>query len=792
MILLYSFYVFLAVFAVHSEASSKASRPIKRIAHPITHGFDVFPRNPPLAKRDSVLRFDDKFRLSLSAFEQTFHLHLSPNNHLIHPAARITYHDRHPTTGEVTSKTVPLLRESVKVYEGHVIHPDHTDGRRLEDIAGVVGSSYPELGWARILVLDEGDPANGKPPLFEGVFTADGTVHHIAIKDNYLRTKQTMDPYLVEELDDLQLVVWRDSDVMSVEEEHFSLTGQVLSPEAKQQSCAHDTLEYNTNPELNPALRPSHDPSLLPYPLSLWRRQEIAGNVSSNFADTIGKTDGCPKDQRLIYMGVAADCVYVSKYGSQANATDKILNDWNSASALYKSTFNVSLGIIEMQVQSGSCPSQADSAVPWNINCEGNGGDIQQRLSLFSQWRGSKGNDGAGLWHLMSGCPTGKQVGVAWLSTLCETGAATKSDGQYVSGAGVSTFGLTEWQVVAHEIGHNFGAIHDCNEELCGSSANTCCPLTSSSCNAESKFIMNPVSEKGEHVFSQCSIGNICSLMNSAKEPTNTSCLVDPSTSTRNLISLQMCGNGIVEDGEDCDPGSGVTSPCCDSSTCKFTNNAKCDPHSSLCCTDQCQFASKDTVCRASKDSVCDMEEKCTGDSGKCPTDQHKPNGESCGDGDLKCASGLCTSVAKQCQSQGSSMGLKEACKQPQGTCELVCQDPKSSNSCVKLSTLMVDGSPCGYAGTCENGQCKNASWTKTVAEWFKRNPQIAIPVSIAAGLVALLVLYCIYSCICGGRRRTRPTYQQVTPAAPPMAPSYNPQVHYQGNHQGNYQRLGG
>jgi len=33
------------------------------------------------------------------------------------------------------------------------------------------------------------------------------------------------------------------------------------------------------------------------------------------------------------------------------------------------------------------------------------------------------------------------------------------SPGSVVSGTGVSTAGRTEWQVVAHEIGHNFGAI---------------------------------------------------------------------------------------------------------------------------------------------------------------------------------------------------------------------------------------------------------------------------------------------------------------------------------------------
>lgn len=35
-------------------------------------------------------------------------------------------------------------------------------------------------------------------------------------------------------------------------------------------------------------------------------------------------------------MGVAADCTYVQKYGSAQNATQQILHDWNTASALYK------------------------------------------------------------------------------------------------------------------------------------------------------------------------------------------------------------------------------------------------------------------------------------------------------------------------------------------------------------------------------------------------------------------------------------------------------------------------
>lgn len=103
------------------------------------------------------------------------------------------------------------------------------------------------------------------------------------------------------------------------------------------------------------------------------------------------------------------------------------------------------------------CPTTPDPAAPWNVACS-ESVTLNDRLSIFSQWRGDKGDDSAGLWHLMSGCPTGSEVGIAWLMTLCQQ-AASGSSPSVVSGTAVSTAGRTEWQVVAHEIGHNFGAI---------------------------------------------------------------------------------------------------------------------------------------------------------------------------------------------------------------------------------------------------------------------------------------------------------------------------------------------
>ena len=39
-------------------------------------------------------------------------------------------------------------------------------------------------------------------------------------------------------------------------------------------------------------------------------------------------------------------------------------------------------------------------------------------------------------------------------------------------------------------------------------------------------------------------------MLSTSTHGTNTSCLIDASLA-KNTISLQMCGNGIVEDGED-------------------------------------------------------------------------------------------------------------------------------------------------------------------------------------------------------------------------------------------------
>jgi hypothetical protein len=68
-------------------------------------------------------------RLSLFAYNTTFHLHLEPNSDLFHPEA-VVHHQ---------GSSRPVLNDSIMVYKGHVVHTD---------------SLYPlrKLGWARILI----------------------------------------------------------------------------------------------------------------------------------------------------------------------------------------------------------------------------------------------------------------------------------------------------------------------------------------------------------------------------------------------------------------------------------------------------------------------------------------------------------------------------------------------------------------------------------------------------------------------------------------------------------------
>lgn len=325
----------------------------------------------------------------------------------------------------------------------------------------------------------------------------------------------------------------------------------------------------------------------------------------------------------------------------------------------------------------------------------------------------------------------------------------------------------------SHESGHTFGAVHDCDSSTCSSSTQ-CCPLSSSTCDADAQYIMNPYSMSSQTEFSPCTVGNVCSLLGSRNM--RTSCLLSD-TSNIPTLTAGECGNGIVEAGEDCDCGDNCDdNSCCDGSTCRFRDNAVCDDSTGPCCTN-CQFASSGTVCREST-GTCDIQETCTGNSSACPTDRYAPDGQTCGNSSgLFCASGQCTNRDMQCQQllNTNSTGVS-SCNND--SCTLSCSvDWYGSGVCMGMNRQVQDGTPCSD-GLCRGGRCRSES--ENNGSWVDRHRSLIIGLSAGIGgaLVLAVLLGIIICCCCRGKKTPKkaiPPPMPVTGQVPRVPPPYSP-----------------
>jgi len=282
---------------------------------------------------------------------------------------------------------------------------------------------------------------DGLNPLIEGVFSLFGDHHHIQLRPSYLQTRRESDVILsnARHSEDEQMVVYRDSDITQ------GKSSGLDSRSSSGQSCGADHLDFNyefSHPILgsgsdksSPLLEPASSPA---------RRQ--SGRIGNgNLQATIGLTAGCPTEGRVALIGVATDCTYTASFASTDAVRENIISMVNTASQVYERTFNITIGLRNLTISDAQCPTTAPAATPWNIDCSG--GDIEQRLSLFSIWRASTGDSNA-YWTLMSTCNTGTSVGLAWLGQLCVSGEVGSSL-QSVSGANVVVRTPSEWQVFA-------------------------------------------------------------------------------------------------------------------------------------------------------------------------------------------------------------------------------------------------------------------------------------------------------------------------------------------------------
>ncbi|XP_069547369.1 disintegrin and metalloproteinase domain-containing protein 9 [Brachyistius frenatus] len=259
-------------------------------------------------------------------------------------------------------------------------------------------------------------------------------------------------------------------------------------------------------------------------------------------------------------------------------------------------------------------------ANPFSV--EGSAGQV---LGRFVKWRKStllpKLRHDIG--QLIVGRPSaygGSVLGMAFVGTVC---SVATSGGINVFSNNNLPFVST---VVAHEMGHNLGMNHDDNR-----------------CKCNGKSCIMAGSAGGSTTFSRCSAedferliirgGGVC-LRN------------QPSPS--DVIGTSECGNGRLDEGEQCDCGKPeeCQNDCCDAATCKFTRGSSCAQGS---CCDNCQIRVAGTPCRGSVNS-CDLPEYCDGSGAFCPNDFYIMDGLPCENNAAYCYEGRCQTYDFQCK----------------------------------------------------------------------------------------------------------------------------------------------
>ncbi|NXY12184.1 ADA19 protein, partial [Pteruthius melanotis] len=171
---------------------------------------------------------------------------------------------------------------------------------------------------------------------------------------------------------------------------------------------------------------------------------------------------------------------------------------------------------------------------------------------------------------------------------------------------------------MAHEIGHNFGMVHD---------SQGCC--------------VEATPEQGG-----------CVMAAATGPPSSPLCLGFPAGRTRGtmLWGVEGAGGSAGKGWERC-PGSRpvpwqeCTNPCCNAHNCTLKEGAQC-AHGDCC--HNCKLKVAGTMCREAAGS-CDLPEFCTGASPYCPANVYLLDGSSCAHGEAYCNNGMCMTHQQQC-----------------------------------------------------------------------------------------------------------------------------------------------
>uniref|UniRef100_A0A8C7PJX9 Disintegrin and metalloproteinase domain-containing protein 10 n=1 Tax=Oncorhynchus mykiss TaxID=8022 RepID=A0A8C7PJX9_ONCMY len=253
----------------------------------------------------------------------------------------------------------------------------------------------------------------------------------------------------------------------------------------------------------------------------------------------------------------------------------------------------------------------------------------------------------------------------------------------------------------AHEVGHNFGSPHDSGTE--------CTPGESKAQEKKEQgnYIMYARATSGDKLnnnkFSICSVRNISQVL----EKKRGNCFVES--------GQPICGNGLVEAGEQCDCGYSdqCKDECCYNANEADGNKCKLNPSQGPCCTPTCNFKGSNDKCR--EESECAEQGMCNGGTAQCPTSEPKANFTACHGDTQVCLNGGCSGSI--CEKYGLEVCT---CASIEGTdetelCHVCCQERMKPDTCSstgsekwagffsKKITTLQPGSPCNdFKGYCD------------------------------------------------------------------------------------------
>ncbi|XP_053179516.1 disintegrin and metalloproteinase domain-containing protein 19 [Scomber japonicus] len=328
------------------------------------------------------------------------------------------------------------------------------------------------------------------------------------------------------------------------------------------------------------------------------------------------------QNMKYVELLLVADKAEFEKHGSSLKNTQLKLQEAANLVDKYYKSLSIRVALIGLEV--------------WNDQDQINMSDNpHSTLAAFLSWRSKHlhklPNDNA---QLITGKPfQGTTIGLAPLKAMCsdyQSGGVNTDHSELAVGVAAT---------MAHEMGHNFGMTHD---------STGCCQAKAD----DGGCIMAAATgHPFPRVFNDCNQKELKSYLTSG----GGKCLFNlPNTEA--MFGGRRCGNGYLEDGEECDCGEEeeCTSPCCNANNCTLKAGAEC-AHG-VCCHN-CKLKSPGVLCRAPSGS-CDLPEYCDGKAESCPANFYLVDGSSCAGGQAYCYTGMCLTLEQQCRSIWGRDGL--------------------------------------------------------------------------------------------------------------------------------------